>query len=122
MSRPHEPMSGFSTTGYPSSSIAASADSGVNATRVRGLGTPSRMSRIVVRSTPTRGLLFTPVLFGLWSESERERGRLLHLELRAAIRAGDDLAFDGIRADGDLGIAFGALRHGPILPELRGEA
>src|SRR5256885_14124170 len=75
------------------------------------------------RSTPTRGLLlFTPVLFSLGRKSERERSRLLHLEFRATVGAGHDLAFDGIGADGDLGIAFGALRQSTPPPELRGES
>src|SRR5438093_579569 len=89
MSRPHDPMSGLRTTGYP---------------------------RTRERSTPTRGLLFTPVLFRLGGEGERERGRLLHFELSAAIGAGHDLALDRVGPDGDLGIALGALRHCSLLP------
>src|SRR5439155_21169507 len=73
--------------------------------------------------TPTRGtggeaprLLFTPVLLRLRREGEREGCGLLHFQLGAAIGAGHDLAFDGVGADRDLGIALGALRHDPPPP------
>src|SRR5438445_4447257 len=67
------------------------------------------------RRTPTRGL-FTPVLLRLRRKGEREGCGLLHFQLGAAIGAGHDLAFDGVGADRDLGIALGALRHDPPPP------
>src|SRR2546428_1504123 len=69
-------------------------------------------------NTPTRGpggeaprSLFTPVLFRLGSQRERRRRGLLHLKLRAAVGARDDLALHGLGSDDDVGIALGALRH-----------
>src|SRR3990172_1386339 len=82
MRRPHEPTSSFTTT-------------------------RTRESR-----TPTVGVLFTPVLFFLRSQGQGDRGRLRHLELGTAVRAGNDLTLDGIGADGHVGIAFRTLRHG----------
>src|SRR5438445_8240428 len=72
------------------------------------------------RSTPTVRL-FTPVFFGLRSERERDRRRARHLQLRAAIRAGHDLALDGVGAHGHVGIALRALArrgHRRGLPQL----
>ena len=45
-----DPTAGFMTTGYPISSIASRADSGVNARIVRGLGTLFLIREVVVSS------------------------------------------------------------------------
>src|SRR2546430_2484800 len=102
------PKSGLRSTGSTSSRSSmifvstprdsSSARSSFSSTRTRE------------RSTPTRASL-TPVFFGLGSERQGERPCLLHLELRATVRTGDDLAFHGIGADGHVGVAFGTLRH-----------
>src|SRR2546425_8203283 len=102
------PRSGFFSVGRTSSrsSIvfvvmprdASSCRSSFSSTRTRE------------RSTPTVGL-FAPVFFGLGRQRERDRRRRGHLELRAAVRARDDLAFDRVGADRHLGIAFGTLGH-----------
>src|SRR5207248_8812223 len=72
------------------------------------------------RSTPTVRL-FTPVFFGLRREGERDRRRARHLELGAAIGAGDDLALHCVGAHGHVGVAFRALArrgHQRGLPQL----
>src|SRR6267143_2408081 len=70
------------------------------------------------RRTPTRGRLLTPILLCLGRKSERDRSGLLYLELGPAVGAGHDLSLNGVRADGDFGIALGTLRHVPLLAEL----
>src|SRR2546428_13307600 len=103
------PRSGFFSVGRTSSrsSIvfvvmprdASSCRSSFSSTRTRE------------RSTPTVGL-FTPVFFGLRRQRERERLRLGHLELCAAVGARDDLTLHGSVPDGHLGVALGTLGHG----------
>src|SRR6266850_1471959 len=68
--------------------------------------------------TPTVGWLFTPVFFGLGRERQRDRRDGRHLELRAAIRARDDLALHGVGADGHVGIALGTLGHDSSSPQV----
>src|SRR5436190_19089515 len=105
------PRSGFFSVGRTSSrsSIvfvgmprdASSCRSSFSSTRTRD------------RSTPTVGL-FTPVFFGLGREGERDGRRRGHLELRAAVRARDDLALHRVGADGHLGVALGTLGHASL--------
>jgi hypothetical protein len=42
ISRPHDPITGFRTQGYPNSSMLSMAASFVNATSVAGVGTSAR--------------------------------------------------------------------------------
>src|SRR5688572_5179843 len=50
------------------------------------------------RSTPTRGSL-TPVFLGFGRQRERDRRRLLHFELGAAVGTRDDLALHRVGGD-----------------------
>src|SRR2546428_10339464 len=110
------PRSGLRSTGRTSSRSSmilvstrrdsSSARRSFSSTRTRESNTPTRGPGEAPRS------LFTPVLFRLGSQRERRRRGLLHLKLRAAVGARDDLALHGIGSDDDVGIALGALRHG----------
>src|SRR5712691_9268099 len=116
-------MQRSSTTSTPSSGRCSTARTSSRSSMIfvstpRDSSSPSRSfssTRTRERSTPTRGLLFTPILFGLRRESEGERRRLFHFELRTAVGAGHDLALHRVGADGDLRVALGALRHVPLL-------
>jgi len=66
--------------------------------------------------------LLTPVFFGLRCERERERLRLGHLELRAAVRARHDLALNGIGADVTSASHSGHLVTDPLPRHMAGAA
>src|SRR3989304_4455725 len=103
--RPHEPTGGFRTAGYPTSSRALNAASGVRATTVLGAGTPP------VEKRPGVAALLPPVLFFLRGRVDAERLQTCDLELDPAVRAGEDLPLDQLLLL-DRSSALRAFRHG----------